>query len=116
MRETLWRVFDRKLRALLRHAGIELCQLEDQVVERTPQIVGDFADKDRDSHGGVSPSGQIDGKTMWRLRLEIGECGLVLLLPHGIDVGFEIRKVFACPIYSCKSASQRVRGHAIIPA
>jgi hypothetical protein len=107
--ETTWLVFNRKLCAILRDAGIELCELENEVIERPPEVVADLPDQNWNPHGGGSLRDKRD--IVRRFRIELDDNGIFVLLPESLKPSVEIRKVFSCPVYSFESAVEYVGCH-----
>jgi len=112
--EVLWRVFDRKLRTVLRDAGIEFGEFKNEVFEGGSQVVANFSYQDGDGHRGRLAQVSVHPIIPPSIRLEIGNNGLLLLRLMDGDQGPKISKVFVCPIGPVKCAIERMRRHGAI--
>jgi hypothetical protein len=115
MFETLCAVFDRELSSGLFCAGIKSCQSEDEIIERTAQVVtnlpDDYANHRRNANDFVSDSPL---NMIWRVRILFNDNGIFIPFAQFKEQPIEFRKVFLCPTYTIESAIEAVRGHATI--
>jgi hypothetical protein len=109
--ETLCSVFDGELRLRLLDAGIEKCKLENEIIERTAQVVTNLTDPDTDAHRGCYMGLPDSNAKLQRLRIELGNKGILILPAERNDAVIQVNKVFLCPAYSLESALKAVRGH-----
>jgi hypothetical protein len=113
-REILWRVYDRKLRALLLDAGIEFGQREDEIIESASKVVTGLANQDSNAHRYEGASRQRQDEPVRRIGIELRGDGIFLLPKDMREPLPEISKVFLCPHYSFEGGVERVRGHVMI--
>src|SRR6266850_347834 len=97
--ELLFRVCNEKLSTALHNVGIEDSELIDQVVKARPEMEKNFANKNTDFRGdGAFRSCDLNLVA----RLEIDLCatlgGFVFAVNEGFSSGFQLRKVFHCPV------------------
>ncbi len=105
--ESRWLALNRELSSVLRRAGVEDSQLENEVVQSAPEIVDDLTHQDRDLDGDralrssnrdwnerVRGMKRLLGKI--HLRCVLGD--LILSVDEVPDDLFQLRKVFHCPV------------------
>jgi len=108
--KSLFLVFNRKLSVVLRRAGIELSEFENEIIKGTSEVVANLADKDAEPHIVKSFSGQGDPCDAVRgMRIELNADNICLFREHDFRPPFEISKVLVCPSYSVESAVKRVK-------
>lgn len=93
----MWLVFDRKLRLLLDLARVENGESIDEVIEGTPEVVHNLADKDREVGWRPALSGNVlePATTVWW-----NTNGIACLTPEGAYMPFEVKTAFLAPSYS----------------
>jgi hypothetical protein len=100
---------NRKLRAVLLNAGIELGEFEDEVVQGASKVIEDFAYKDAEPHIEKGFRRERDlYDVMWGIRIELNADAVSLLHQHSLNATFEVSKVFVCPLHSFEAAIERV--------
>jgi len=105
-RESLWRLFDRKLGSFLGLPGVTLSEPIDQVIERSAQVISDLADQDAENSRHVHVRvAYLDAGAADRADLDT----LVVVLAERADSNLKITKVFPCPVYPSESAVKRMR-------
>src|SRR5207244_3188885 len=106
--EEVFCVINGKLSALLRAAGVEDSQLVDEVIEGGPEVVTDLADQDAKQQrwGDLRP---IAEQIFFAARLEVKEHQLALMVTKGLNLSFQLLKVFTCPRYALERAIKRMR-------
>lgn len=118
--EIIFRVHNRKLRAALFSAGIQLGQLEDEIIQGTSEVVTNLAHQDPHAHPEECfrwPTEIYDA--VRRIRIEIKRDGICLSPENASDFGIKLRKVFVCPPFSLEAAVKRVNsviGHGLNPS
>lgn len=109
-----WRVLDWKLRSLYLLLGIEAGQLINEVIESSPKVIDDFADKNAEFfRNGDWATSDIAGINelmfdMVPYTLIINGNTINLILAKDLNPSFQVTEVFACPIDPLISAVQRV--------
>jgi len=107
--EDIWAVVDRELSAMLLNAGIEPRQLVDEIVERAPKGLDEFADQDANPGRNLALGCTIaERRGIAGTRIEVKGTN------HGVDFCIDqrgadflkIRQVFFCPIKPCISTFQ----------
>jgi hypothetical protein len=111
--ELLFRAYDRKLRALLRDAGIVFGKREDEIIKSAPEVVANLSDQNANPHRHKRIGQMRDYESVRRIRVELWADGIFLLPDDMRDATPEITKVFLCPHYSFQRGVERVRGHSI---
>jgi len=110
-----WRVLDWKLRSLYLLLGIEAGQLINEVIESSPKVIDDFADKDaeffRNRDWASSDIADINEFTPFDrtpYTLIINGNTINIMLAKDLNPSFQITEVFACPIDPLINAIQGV--------
>lgn len=109
--ELLRRVLDRELSLLLLRAGIEDGEFKDKIVEACPEIGGDLSDKDREPRWNIARRGvEVEFYVGVRTCIQAGGFPHTLRLSveeSGVQ-GFQLSKVFHCPVEPDTSAIKGV--------
>jgi hypothetical protein len=107
--EILCQIHDRKLRTLLRDAGIEFGEGVNKVVDGASEVVTDLADQRSDPHAeeGFEWEPWVY-HTMRRLWVEIERDGVSLFLKDQDDFPLQLSKVFVCPPCAFSASVERV--------
>jgi hypothetical protein len=107
--EILFRVYNRKLCAVLLNAGIELGELENEVIQSTPQVIANLPYQNADAQGGWHVEGADQQETVRGIRLEFDANGSFVLPERLGQTLPQIDKVFLCPRYSFERAIEYMR-------
>jgi hypothetical protein len=107
--KSIFMVFNRKLSVVLRRAGIELGEFENEIIKGSSEVVTNFADKHAEPHVVKSLFGQTPANAVRGIRIELNGDSICLSREHEIDPPFEISKVFVCPSYSFEAAIERIK-------
>jgi hypothetical protein len=113
--EVLFRVYDRKLRATLRDAGIMFGERKDKIIKSAPEVIANFSDQNADPHCDKRAGQGMDYESVRRIRVELRGDGIFLLPEDMRKATPEITKVFLCPHYSFQRGVECVRGHGTMP-
>lgn len=103
--ETLGRVFDDKLCAIMNHARIKRGKLENEIIKRGSAVVANLSDQDAEAERDRI---QIESKYLTGIRIELFERGFFLHLPEIFDGSLKLAKVFVCPADPFKGAVERM--------
>jgi len=113
--EALFVICKRKLRIALLNAGIELGELEDEIVESASEVVGDLANQHADRQRRTNALAHIRDEIVRGLRVELRDNGILLFYEPIGEVVTQISKCFLCPRYPYDRAVEYVRGHDTMP-
>ena len=115
-REALWIVFDRELRTALYAAGVMACKFEDEVIQRTSEVIANLPDQYAHAHRSAKFAAFDDNlQAVGRFLVELDNEGAHLLVGDGGNPCPQVSKMFFCPYYTLQRAIESVGGHAIIP-
>jgi hypothetical protein len=110
-----WRVLNWKLRSLYLLLGLEAGQFINKIIESSPKVIDDFADKNaeffRNRDWATSDIADINELTPFgrvSYTLVINGNTTNLILAKDLNPPFQVTEVFACPIDPLISAIQRV--------
>lgn len=107
--ESLWRVLDGELSAILNRAGIKDRQFVDDIIQCGSQVVNDLADENGNDQRDRAFGACVDN--WWAgLRIEVNRLArdLVLVVKEPTDGFLQLRKVFSCPIKPDISSIKRM--------
>lgn len=109
--ESLWRVFDGKLRAALRLTRVENSESVHEIIEGGSQVIGNLADEnanlERDWQMRLATLRMFIGDLLF---VEIFGSEISLRLLKSLDLNIEIHQVFFCPFDSLERTTEEM-GH-----
>lgn len=115
--ESLYGIMNRKLCAIYNRARIKICQLIDEVIQGSSQVVDDFSNEDADNvwhwfnrelcitKDNLSPFTIFRNKNLW---FAFNDNVITDSLAECINPAIQIRQVYACPSNPLISAIQRL--------
>lgn len=115
--ESLFHIFNRKLRSIYNLLGIQTCQLIDEVIEGRTQIINNFSDENTNDKGGwINTDGcttQIEPDALSTFRnnkfwLALNGYVITYACTEDIDPTVQIRQVYACPTNPFISTIERL--------
>lgn len=113
--ELIGAVHNRKLRELLGRAEVKFGEFENEIFQRSTQVIANLADQDGNAHrGGDVNFRRFAADVLPTLGLEMSDRGLGLFPLKGDDQLPQIGKVFCCPKDPLRSSIERMREHGII--
>ena len=121
--EDLFAIINNKLRAIFDFARIRACQLIDEVIQGSSQVVNDFPNEDFDnvgdwlsreftiSHDKLNPFAIFRDEKLW---FALNDNVITHSLAECINPTIQIRQMYACPSNPIISAIQRVHNSIIL--
>lgn len=112
--ELIFSVYERKIREILRRAGIEFRDLKDQIFEGGSEIVANLADPNGEAQGNTNAERGNAAELLPAIGLEMSDSSLLLFERECNHPLPKVLKVFICPHDPIKSGLERMRKHGII--
>lgn len=111
----LWAILDKKLRMVYNRAGIEACNLIDQIVKGSPEIVNDFTNQDFNDRRNRMRRDSLDGDwflstldLLQQFKIIIIDSSVYCDLPEDVYSAIQIGQMFTSPFNPLISAIQRL--------
>jgi len=106
-RESLYRIFDRKLRSRLLNTRIETRQVEHQVIQGAAEIVNDLTGDGGKQQRNLDHGGGLKDR-LSDMKVVIGAEAILADLSQVREPLLQIKQMFTCPIYSCVTPDEVV--------
>ena len=104
-RKFLWSVINRELSVLLDHPRITQREFKNKIIEGCPEIVDALSNEDTEERRKFDLArGMEYVNVIRRLRVEMNDRTLKVVLPEKFDLPLQLSKVFFCPLDPLKGA------------